>query len=40
MKIGLLGAGTIGFGVVELADQTNDLKIIKILMLIVIVVIY
>ena len=31
VKIGLLGAGTIGFGVVELADQTNDLKIIKIL---------
>lgn len=31
VKIGLLGAGTIGFGVVELADQTDDLKIIKIL---------
>lgn len=31
MKIGLLGAGTIGFGVVELADQTKDLNIVKIL---------
>lgn len=31
VKIGLLGAGTIGFGVVELADKTADLEIVKIL---------
>lgn len=31
MKIGLLGAGTIGFGVVELADRTSELNIVKIL---------
>lgn len=31
MKIGLLGAGTIGFGVVEIADRTEGLEIVKIL---------
>ena len=31
MKIGLLGAGTIGFGVVELCNGTKDLEIIRVL---------
>ena len=31
MKIGLLGAGTIGFGVVEIADKSEGLEIVKIL---------
>lgn len=29
MKIGLLGAGTIGFGVVEIADRTKELEVVK-----------
>ena len=31
MKIGLLGAGTIGFGVYEIAEKIPDLEITKVL---------
>ncbi|MBR2376344.1 MAG: homoserine dehydrogenase [Clostridia bacterium] len=31
MNIGLLGCGTIGSGVLELLDKTNDLKVLKVL---------